>query len=358
MNKKTLSAISALTFAIVLNGNVLAAPTSTPNSLKEVKDQRQQLETKVEKLDNQITGVMKQIDDNKKNIEKTGKDIKQNKTELEISEKNIKGQQDLFNKRIRAMYINGMDSYLDVLLEADGVNDFISRVDTVKKIVGFDKRIIGDLKDKKDNISRKKQDLDNQSKKLLTLKTDNEKKLAKLNSDKVDQTKLISSLKDKEKLLAVADVATTKIVASAESKVQQVRAAAPKISRGSNASSAVASSSASSDSIVAYASNFMGTPYQWGGNGPSTFDCSGFTSYVYSHFGVGLPRIASDQQNVGTAVSKDQLQAGDLVFFGNPAHHVGIYVGNGCFIHAPKTGDVVKISSLDISDFSGGRRVK
>lgn len=353
MNKKTLSAITTLAFAIVLNGNVLAAPISTPNSLKEVKDQRKQLETKVEKLDNDITGVMRQIDDNKKNIEKTGKDIKQNKTELEASEKNIKGEQDLFNKRIRAMYINGMDSYLGVLLEADGVNDFISRVDTVKKIVSFDKRIIGDLKDKKDNISRKKQNLDNQSKKLVTLKTDNEKKLAKLNSDKADQTKLISSLKDKEKLLAVADVATTKIVASAESKVQQVRAAAPKISKESNASS-----SASSDSIVAYASNFMGTPYQWGGNGPSNFDCSGFTSYVYSHFGVGLPRIASDQQNVGTAVSKDQLQAGDLVFFGSPAHHVGIYVGNGCFIHAPKTGDVVKISSLDGFDFTGGRRVK
>ena len=94
----------------------------------------------------------------------------------------------------------------------------------------------------------------------------------------------------------------------------------------------------------------------YGGNGPSSFDCAGFTCYVFAHFGISLPRVASDQQNVGTYVSTDQLQPGDLVFFGSPAHHVGIYVGDGCMIHAPHTGDVVKISPLH-SDFSGGRRV-
>jgi len=355
LNRRTISAIAALVLVVTLSGNVSAAPANNPTSLKQVKDQRQELETKVEKLDSQIIAVMKQIDDNKNNIEKTNKDIKQTQLELATSEKNIKSQQELFNKRMRAMYINGIDSYLDVLLKAGGLDDLISRVDTIKNIAGFDKKVINDLSDKKDTISKKKQDLDNKNNQLVALKSDNEKKLTKLNNDKAEQIKLIASLKEKEKLLVVADTAATKLIASAENKVQQIRAAAPRISRGT---STIASTSISSDSIVAYASNFLGTPYQWGGNGPHTFDCSGFTRYVYAHFGVDLPRIAADQQSAGTSVSRDQLQPGDLVFFGSPAHHVGIYVGNGCYIHAPRTGDVVKISSLDRNDYSGATRVR
>ena len=72
-------------------------------------------------------------------------------------------------------------------------------------------------------------------------------------------------------------------------------------------------SSLSSDTVVAYASNFLGTPYQWG-KWAKHFDCSGFVKYVYGHFGVSLPRVASDQQGAGSPVSRDNLQPGDLVF--------------------------------------------
>lgn len=143
---------------------------------------------------------------------------------------------------------------------------------------------------------------------------------------------------------------TSRIVDSVAGQVQKIRAEAPRLSRGSSGAPT------SSNSIIAYASTFQGVPYMYGGNGPSSFDCAGFTCYVFAHFGISLPRVASDQQNVGTYVSRDQLQPGDLVFFGSPAHHVGIYIGDGCMIHAPHTGDVVKISPLH-SDFSGGRRV-
>ncbi|WPC41985.1 NlpC/P60 family protein [Clostridium sp. JS66] len=347
MNKKTLSVVIALTLAVTMNGTVLAAPSSSNPQIAQVQQQKQDLETKVEKLDNQITEIMKQIDGNKKSIEKTTADIKTTQQELTNAENSIKGQQDVFNKRVRAMYINGADSYLGVILQSDNLSDFISRVDTVKKIVGFDEKVINDLKQKKDTITKKKEALNAENNKLLALKADNEKKLASFNNTRSEQKNLIASLDAKEKTLKAADAETNNLVASAQGQVEKYSASSPALSRGSSSASA----------IVQYASTFQGVPYAWGGNGPSSFDCSGFTCYVFAHFGISLPRVASDQQGVGEAVSRDQLQPGDLVFFGSPAHHVGIYVGDGCMIHAPHTGDVVKISPLH-SDFSGGRRVR
>lgn len=350
MNKRNISVVIALALSVIMNGNVLASPAGTNSQISEIHEQKQDLETKVEKLDEQINKVMTEINSNKKNIEKTNKDIKDTQAQLDKAEKNIKGQQELFSKRIRVMYINGVDSYLGVVLQSNNLSDFIGRVDTVKKIVGFDEKIIGDLKDKKNVITENKKTLDDKNKNLVALKTDNEKKLSKLNSDKVHETKLLSDLKNKESILADKDTSTSRIVASAEGVVKKIQASAPRISRGSSGATA------SSSSVIAYASTFQGVPYVYGGNGPDSFDCAGFTCYVYAHFGISLPRVASDQQDVGTYVSRDQLQPGDLVFFGSPAHHVGIYVGDGCMIHAPHTGDVVKISPLH-SDFSGGRRV-
>lgn len=116
-------------------------------------------------------------------------------------------------------------------------------------------------------------------------------------------------------------------------------------------------SSTNGANVVAYAKQFIGTKYTYGGTSPSTgFDCSGFTSYVYKHFGVSLPRTSGGQSGVGTAVAKANLQAGDLVTYSG---HVAIYVGGGNVIHSPRPGKTVCIVPLSQAarGFSGGRRV-
>ncbi len=122
--------------------------------------------------------------------------------------------------------------------------------------------------------------------------------------------------------------------------------------------------------LLSYAQNYLGCPYVYGANGPKTFDCSGFTTYVFKKFGVSLPRTAQLQgySDIGTKITKvSSLKAGDLVFFNtvsdsDSCDHVGIYMGNGKFIHA-SSGSAHKVTISDISSsyysarFSWGRRV-
>ncbi len=111
---------------------------------------------------------------------------------------------------------------------------------------------------------------------------------------------------------------------------------------------------------AAVAQRYLGTPYRWGGESPSGFDCSGFVMYVFSKVGVSLPRVVSAQYRAGEPVARSKLRPGDIVFF-NGLGHDGIYIGGGRFVHSPRTGDVVKISSLHDSWYStrwvGARRV-
>ena len=109
--------------------------------------------------------------------------------------------------------------------------------------------------------------------------------------------------------------------------------------------------------VVLLAMQHLGQPYVWGATGPSSFDCSGLVCYVYAQLGVGLPRVTFDQVRCGRAVAPSELAPGDLVFFRHN-NHVGIYVGDGFFIQAPRTGDVVKITALSSrSDVSACRRI-
>ena len=96
---------------------------------------------------------------------------------------------------------------------------------------------------------------------------------------------------------------------------------------------------------VRVAMQFLGTPYVWGGTSPGGFDCSGLTQYAYAQVGISIPRVTYQQIRTGASVPRESLAPGDLVFF-NGAHHVGMYIGGGNFVHAPHTGDVVKVSNM------------
>ncbi|MFQ9248733.1 MAG: C40 family peptidase [Clostridium paraputrificum] len=167
-------------------------------------------------------------------------------------------------------------------------------------------------------------------------------------------------------VLKTSELKVNKVIVSPK-KVEEQNTVQP--SRSSNTTGKKNTSSSinrgvnkSSSQVANYAYNFLGRPYVYGANGPNAFDCSGFTSYVYRHFGVSLPRTASSQFSAGSAVSRNNLAPGDLVFFNTVGYlgHVGLYIGGGDFIHAASSGRV-KISSLNEgyyrTRYAGARRV-
>ncbi|MCP4434456.1 MAG: C40 family peptidase [Actinomycetia bacterium] len=95
------------------------------------------------------------------------------------------------------------------------------------------------------------------------------------------------------------------------------------------------------------AGSVIGHPYRWGGSSPGGFDCSGLVMWSFAHAGKSLPHSSAAQRGATMAISREEARAGDLVFYGSPTHHVGIYMGDGLMVHSPRRGDVVKIAPVD-----------
>ncbi|MGH4123374.1 MAG: NlpC/P60 family protein [Clostridium sp.] len=399
MRRRILSLFIATGLVMSVSMPILAAPLSEQlnNQKKQLLEQQgsytklqknfEKLQISIEMLDFDIEGMYAGIDKAKNEINVTESKIEQTTKDIVIAESNIKGEEDLFNQRMRVMFMNGADTYLEILLDSEGVEDFISRVENVKKIVEYDNQIISELNAKKQDIEQRKKSLNDNKTKILTLQADNQKKLDKLSIKKQEQSKLIVEAEKQQKLHKNEIAETQVLLGSTMNKIKNANQAAkydvaiatkkaqeitpsrgtvsnvvknePKDEPKEEVSQPQRPSSGNSSEVIAYAQSFMGTRYEWGATGPNTFDCSGFVQYVYAHFGVSTGRTTYDQITAGEYVSRGNLQPGDLVFFGSGSpHHVGMYVGNNSYIHAPSTGDVVKISALTRSDYLSARRVR
>ncbi|AWI03224.1 3D domain-containing protein [Clostridium drakei] len=205
MKKKALSVVMMLVLTLMTNSTALAAPsTSASDELKQVQDNKKALETKVNDLNKQIDEVMKKVDSNKKDMNKVAQDIKNTQAKLDEVEKNSKIQDDLFKKRVRSMYVNNNDGYLNVILSSNNLSDFMSKMDMISKVMNFDKNLINKLKEQKQTITNEKKILDDKNAKLQQLKASNESALLSLNKDIKAQKDLLGQASEKEKQLVAA----------------------------------------------------------------------------------------------------------------------------------------------------------
>ncbi|MBU3159741.1 C40 family peptidase [Clostridium frigoris] len=366
----------AITLVLISNVTVLAAPLNEKvqqqkDSLTIIQTEKEQVEMKIEEFDNEIEKIMIKTEENKGKISETQKSIEVAAVEVKKVAKESQKEQELFNSRMRVMYINGSDGYVGIILDSESFGDFISRVDNIKTVVEFDKKLMAKFEASQKELNEKQQSLNNTKEALQSLQVENKQKIDKIMVTKESQNKLVTQLKNKE--IAAKELQNKLITENKSNKNISAQIIEPQVSvnksltKISELKKSVSTytpsrggATVSQESIIAYASNFLGTPYLWGGTTPSGFDCSGFTQYVYAHFGISVGRTTFDQINDGVEVSRDKLQPGDLVFFGSFAnpHHMGMYIGDNNYIHAPHTGDVIKISAMGRNDYVTARRVK
>jgi hypothetical protein len=229
-----------------------------------------------------------------------------------------------------------------MLVLADGVDDLFSRIRLVSTLAEQDRRMVQDLQESTDKLDGLLQEIDQHKREQLAVR----RQLADARGE--IQAKLL----ERQETLGGLDSQITAIIEQERQRQleeqERLRQALQYVLTGQQYSGPLPQSDDPVKSeIIQTALSYMGIPYVWAGDRPSTgFDCSGFTQYVYAQHGVYLPHYSGYQAQMGYEVDLGDLQAGDLVAFGAPVHHVGIFLGDDLFIHAPRTGDVIKISRL------------
>jgi len=170
------------------------------------------------------------------------------------------------------------------------------------------------------------------------------------------ESKLAGQKRRIESLLAEQKRLLGSLRADERRRLEAARAAASRASRDRSWPTYNGPASGRAAVAVQEAYRKLGSPYKWAASGPDRFDCSGLTMWVWAKAGVSLPHSSRAQYSGGRKVSRGSLQPGDLVYYGSPIHHVGIYIGGGRMISAPQTGDVVKIQNAFRSDYTGATR--
>ena len=381
--------------------------------ISDIEDKIYDLNAQIEPLQVTVDKNKKEIDNINNTIDTTTKDIE--KCKEEINELDLAlGQRVKAMYQSGDLEF----SYLTFLFESESTSDFFSRVEAVTKIISKDKTAITAIIDKKDELNNKITSLEEKKNEIDKLNKEVEASLAELDVKKKEQQTLVEEAReekskfDAEYLSAIerevvqpqfdvisnsnstssdlnsaisqlrnirdnqikSPIVTEEInekiekakTLAAEKKEAEDRAAAQAAqaaqanrvtpNRGSSSSSqkAPSVSSGSAQAVLNAAYSHLGKPYVYGSTGPNSFDCSGFTQNVYRQAaGIDISRTTYSQINVGTPVSQSELQPGDLVF--PHTGHVGIYIGNGNMIHAPQTGDVVKVAP--VYKFYAARRV-
>jgi peptidoglycan DL-endopeptidase CwlO len=273
---------------------------------------------------------------------------KVNEHRLEIARQNFANAQEFLQSRLVALYTSDDQSALEILLGASSLDDLLDRVDTVNRVSEQDERIINEVRSFRAEIREREAELKQARADQARVVAERAAQKASIEHQLAERKQLLSSIKGEIARL------------QREEAAQQARMEAAAKTRLGSISSGGGNPAGHAGGVVGIAMQYLGVPYRWGGASPSTgFDCSGFTMYVFAQVGISLPHNAAMQYGMGSAVGREFLQPGDLVFF-NGLGHEGIYIGGNQFIHAPHTGDVVKISAITgwyASTYVGARRL-
>ncbi len=350
--------------AAVVSAAVAAGAAHADPSIDSKRAQAQQVLAQLRQLDASAQRANNRYQQATLELQRLQRGLKINTQALGVARTNLVRAQAALAQRLVAIYTTRDDqSTLGVLLGAKSLDDLVGRIETVNSVSRQDTAVIGQVATFRKQIVVRRAYLRHANR--LQKRLVHERAVAKhrVEAQVGREQRLYDSVKSQlQHLLAqqhVRQLAAARL-AAAEAAAQSAQAA----DNGFGVSASIGTASVAPPSrygdVVGIAMRYLGVPYSWGGSSPSGFDCSGLVMYVYAQVGVSLPHYTGAQWSYGVPVSRSDLQPGDLVFF-DGLGHVGIYIGGGQFVHAPQTGDVVKISSLSegwyAATYDGARRI-
>jgi cell wall-associated NlpC family hydrolase len=341
----------------------IGAATAEPSpSVAAKRAQAQRVLGEIQQIDAAVERAVERYNAATAQLAATKSELRINRQALRIARANLKHAQGALAQRLVVIYKSAEDrSTLGVLLGATSLDDLLSRVESVQNVTRQDSRIIRQVVRARVQIRHHQRVLEHARRVQARAVAVRASERAHIESQLRARQSLLSRIRgDIARLEAQERARQRALAAAARVRFASTRSAPQGFGIAAETPDGTVAPPSQYGGVVGIAMRYLGVPYVWGGGSPSGFDCSGFVMYVYAQVGVSLPHYTGAQWNSGVPVSRDQLQSGDLVFF-NGLGHVGIYIGGGQFIHAPHTGDVVKISSLGESwyaaTYDGARRI-
>ncbi|SEQ46987.1 Cell wall-associated hydrolase, NlpC family [Streptomyces sp. yr375] len=314
---------TAAAAAVVLSSQAANAAPSEKLTKDEVK-------TKVDKLYEEAEQATEQYNGAQEKQEKLQKEISTIQDNVARGQADLNELRDSIGLAAAAQYRTGsIDSSLQLLLSSNP-DDFLDKASTADQLSAQQVEALKKIQEKQRELAQERSEASTKLKDLAATRTELGKKKKEVQGKLAEARELYNTLTAKEK----SDLAADQERAS--------RSSTERVDLGDTGSASGRAAAAFSA-----AQSKIGTPYVYGATGPSSYDCSGLTSWAYAQAGVGIPRTSESQANIGTRIySQSDLQVGDLVFFFNDLHHVGLYAGNGQILHAPRTGTVVRYESM------------